>query len=307
MKKIILIILSVLLGMVFVFSAYVKLYPIELFELTFIDAGISNWVIAPYIARLFIATEFFLGFLLIFNLYLNRITLKLTLCMLVLFTVYLIILILTEGNSGNCKCFGNFISLTPLESIVKNIIMAGIIFILYKFHKGFQFRFSRMAASGILIISLALPFILNPPDAFISEKIFNADKVNYDLGLDVLYNNPKVKAPAEELRKGKHIIAFMSMTCPHCRIGAYKLHIIKKKNPGIPMFIILNGDIEDLKPFEDDTKATNIPYTILLGQDFIKIAGVQLPAIFWVNNGQVEKRTNYFQLNQAEIENWLKE
>jgi hypothetical protein len=305
MKKVFLIILSILVGLIFVFSAYVKLYPVELFELTFIDLGVANWFIAPFIARIMIAMEFFIGLLLISNLFLNKFTLRITIGVLLLFTIYLTGLIIVEGNSGNCKCFGNFISLTPLESIFKNIILIIISLIIYKFHKGIQWKYFKILFVAIILSSISAPFILNPIDISTSREILNESEINYKLDLDVLYGNPKVVQPKEDLRKGKHIIAFMSLSCPHCRIGAYKMYIIKKRNTDIPMFFVLNGKQEKLQPFFDDTKATNIPYTILLGHDFIRLAGLNLPAIFWVDNSIVVKRTSYFELDQNEIEEWL--
>lgn len=305
MKRIIYISLSVILGLIFVFSAYVKLYPIELFELTFTDIGIANWYMAPYIARIMIAVEFLTGFLLILNLYFNKNTLKFTLGILIFFTLYLIYIIIVEGNSGNCKCFGNFISLTPLESIYKNIFLLLVTVILYKFHKGMDWKFKKIVFPIIIIIALSLPFILNPVDISSSDKIYNSEKLNYNLGLDALYDNPEVTEPETDLRKGKQIIAFMSLTCSHCRTGAYKLHILKKRSPGMPVFFVLNGDDENLEPFFDDTRAGDIPYTMLSGKDFIRLAGLKLPSIFLVNEGIVEKKLNYIQLDQKEIEAWL--
>ena len=42
-KKIIIAISSILLGLTFLFSAYIKLFPIELFEFSFIEIKVANW------------------------------------------------------------------------------------------------------------------------------------------------------------------------------------------------------------------------------------------------------------------------
>lgn len=293
------------MGAIFIFSAYIKLFPVELFELTFVDLGIANWYVAPYLARIIITVEFFIGFLLLFNLYLNKFTLRLTIGVLISFTIYLSGLLFLEGNSGNCKCFGNFITMTPLESGIKNILLIILSLIIYKYYKGITWKYSKMLFYIIIFTSAALPFIINPVDINISKKNSNDAIVNYKLNLDVLYNNSKVVEPCMDLRKGKYIIAFMSLTCPYCRIGAYKLHIIKKRNPDIPIFFILNGDKNKLNSFFDETNASDIPYTILMGSDFVKMSGLNLPAIYWVNNGIVLKKTKYIYLDQKEIEDWL--
>jgi hypothetical protein len=306
MKKIYFIILSVLLGSTFIFSAYVKLFPVELFEWTFVDLGIANWIIAPFLARLMIAVEFFIGFLLFFNLFKNKFTLRFTIIILIFFTIYLFWQLIIEGNSSNCKCFGSYIKMTPLESIIKNIILIALSLILYRFHKGIIWKYSKIFFLVIILSSVALPFIINPVDLNVTEQNSDDTVVNYKLDLDVLYNNPKVVEPKVDLRKGKYIISFMSLTCPYCRIGAYKLHIMKKRDPGIPIFFILNGSKENLHSFFDETKATDIPYTILLGKDFINMSGIRLPAIYWVNNGVVIRKSTYFDLDQKAIEDWLK-
>ena len=93
--KIIFFIISSLMGLFFIYSGYTKLYPIEPFEFTFVDLGIAGWKSAPFIARFMIGLEFLIGFLLIFGLYIKRITIKLTICSLIMFSVYLIFIMLS--------------------------------------------------------------------------------------------------------------------------------------------------------------------------------------------------------------------
>jgi hypothetical protein len=97
----------------------------------------------------------------------------------------------------------------------------------------------------------------------------------------------------------------MSMSCPHCRIAAKKLRLIKEQNPNISIYLVLNGDKVKIKPFFEDTKAQNIDYCILNGRSFVYLAGLDMPAIFLVNNSVVENWVNYMELDQIEIENWL--
>ena len=58
-------VLRFLLGAFFVFSAIVKLYPIEPFEYTLIEHGLAGWGMAPYLARFIVISEAFLGLALI--------------------------------------------------------------------------------------------------------------------------------------------------------------------------------------------------------------------------------------------------
>jgi hypothetical protein len=296
------------MGLLFFYSGYTKLYPIEPFEFTFVDLGIGGWALAPFIARFMIGIEFFIGFMLFFNLYLKKFTLKFTATTLVFFSLYLLFIIIKEGNNGNCGCFGNAIAMTPLQAIIKNIIMLAVCFVIYKFHEGFSFGKLSLSISVLfLLTSLSLPHILNYVDLDYSQAYLNKPEDKFPIALDTLYNNAKTNSPPKTLSQGKHILAFMSLSCPHCRIAAKKMRIMKEKNPAIDIYFILNGDDEKLAGFYEETKTQNIPYCKLGARPFIYLAGTDLPAIYLVNNSVVDHWVDYMVLNQEEVEKWLNE
>ena len=305
-KKIAFSFICALLGGVFIFSAYTKLYPIEPFEYTFVDLGICNWHLAPFIARLLIALEFLIGALLILNIALKRFTYKLGVITLLVFCIYLVLQLIISGNKGNCGCFGTTIYMSPLKALLKNILMLGLFVALFIFHKGFGYgRFSKLIVIIVSLTSIALPFILNPVELDYSEAYLTKPENNSELPLDTLYNKAYLNSPPKELSKGKHIISFMSLTCPHCRIAAKKIHILNEKNPAIPFYFVLNGENDRLQAFFDDTHTENIPYCMLKGKSFVYLAGLALPTIYLINNSKVEHEVNYITLDQQEIEKWL--
>jgi hypothetical protein len=170
LKKILLSIITALLGCIFIFSAYTKLYPVEPFEYTFVDLGLSNWQLAPFIARLLIALEFLIGILLILNILLKKITYKLGIVTLIIFCIYLILELVISGNKGNCGCFGTTIYMSPLKALLKNIAMLAIFIALYVFHDGFTFgKFSKYIVAALIITSCVFPFILTPVQLSYSE------------------------------------------------------------------------------------------------------------------------------------------
>lgn len=309
LKKIPAIFISVALGFIFLYSAYTKLYPvIETFEFTFVDIGIANWYSAPIIARLLIGLEIFLGLLLILNYQLKKFTLPLTIALLVFFIIYLSIQIAINGNKGNCGCFGEHLKMTPLQAIIKNILMVLAAFIVYRFYNGWKIKFNALFLCLVGTTALSLPFVFNPVDYSYTSNNMD-EKVNYPLELNLLYepeDTSKVEVPKIELRTGKHIISFLSLSCPHCRIAAKKFRLIKKNNPELSIYFILNGDKVKLSEFLEDTKADNIPYSFCLGKTFIQLASAQLPRIYYLDNGVVVKKVDYFELNQYKIEEWIK-
>ena len=151
-----------------------------------------------------------------------------------------------------------------------------------------------------------MPFILNPVDLDYSEAYLNKQEDDFKLELDSLYDNAKLNIPPKTLSEGKQIITFMSLTCSHCRIAAKKMRIIHERNPQIPFYFVLNGKDENLQPFFEDTHTNDIPHCILNGRNFIYLCGTNIPCIFLVNNSIVEHNVNYIDLDQSEIEKWLK-
>ncbi|GIV26813.1 MAG: protein tlpB [Bacteroidia bacterium] len=296
--------LNIILGLIFIYSAYSKLYPIEPFELTFVELKIANWYTAPFIARFLISVEFFIGLMLISNLKV-KFSSKLAIAVLFLFCIYLTAILMFQGNTGNCGCFGTRIIMTPLQALIKNILMIGLLLVIYFFHNGFDWNKSKYFILLNALSSLALPHILNYVELSYSEHYLVKKEDIYPLELDTLFKYAKIHQPPQELKKGKHIIAFMSLTCPHCRIAAKKMRLMKERNPNLPFYFVLNGEEADLQKFFNDTKATNIPYCMLLGKPFVYLAGLNLPSIYLVQNDTVISRVNYIALQQNEIEKWL--
>ncbi|MGB3076553.1 MAG: MauE/DoxX family redox-associated membrane protein, partial [Chitinophagales bacterium] len=220
--------IRIFLGLVFILSGYLKLYPIEPFELNFIELGIGNWYTAPFIARFLISIEFLLGCFLIVNLALKSFTLKAVVSMLVFFTCYLLIQIISEGNNGNCGCFGTYLQMTPFESIIKNILLITVAIFLQVFHKDSTLRFKKLLAPLFLITSIALPFILNPID-LMAANYRQPESVNFAFDQSLIFNDSVSKKNIIDFSSGKHIVAFFSLTCPHCKTKAFKMHIIEKR------------------------------------------------------------------------------
>jgi hypothetical protein len=166
-----------------------------------------------------------------------------------------------RGNKGNCGCFGSYLEMTPLQALIKNCGMLAILVVLYKFNKGWELdKKWRYMLLLPLITAFTTPFILNPIEFNYTEAYLNKPEKNFKIPLDSLYNNATLNIPPRELSKGKHILAFLSLTCPHCKIAATKLRIIHKRAPEIGIYFVLNGDKEDLKSFFEENNSETIPH-----------------------------------------------
>ncbi|MCW3123860.1 MAG: DoxX protein [Flavipsychrobacter sp.] len=309
--------LSVAMGALFLYSAYTKLYPIQSFEYTMVEFVHMPWMLAAIAARILIALEGGLGILMVAHFFgAGKWVLKTAFALLGIFSVYLIYLWATAGNDVNCGCFGDAIWMSPSASLIKNAIMLIITGLLIRYHKGFTgSKWYNISAPLILIACTALMFILFALPAE-QPNWLRKDRYEIDfseVGIENGSSPHVLYAPGStdtatidqiDLLKGKYIIAFLSQSCPHCRIAAYKMHLLQQSNPHFRFFMIIGGS-SDLTEFWKATKAVNIPYVRLDKDHFLHYTGGVFPLIEWVNNGWVEAKAEYTNMNKEEIERWL--
>jgi len=301
--KIAKLLLSIIVGLVFIISAFVKLFPVELFEVAAVETGLVGWMLAPFAARAVIGFEFFIGMMLILGFY-RRFFVKISLFTLGIFTAYLIYLFFTEGNSSNCNCFGLAYAMTPLQSMVKNLILALMLaLVLWKSKPAQRKRYKLVLSIVAGIISMVIPYIFAP--IIIGVTGYNADKINYTLDFAAIYEDPDAAHPEVNLGEDKHIVLFLSSSCQHCIVAAYKFSVMKSRYPEMPVFLFINGDDNDIREFHFKSKSGNMPFAHIKAGTLIYLAGNRLPAILWLDDGMVVKKQNYFEISEDEILQWL--
>jgi hypothetical protein len=301
MNKIISIVLSTLLGLLFIASGALKMMPLEFLENELLYRNLGTEISVLFEARAIIASEFILGALLIFRLFLPS-TARLAFYSLIIYTVYLTIVIALYGNKGNCGCFGNQIDITPLEGILKNILMGAMAFWLFKKSPAPVYRpWKKWTTIGMIAVGTLLPFVLYPID--LPQPITYLDPTKAQPSFDVFYTTPGVTPPAFDFRKEKCIIIFASLTCSNCKMIVSRAEIIKKNHPNWPIYLIVNGDKNlDLPSFLEETKLEHIPYSFFnKGDELIKVTGPQLPLMLLMENGKAISKLNYYNLNEEEL------
>ena len=129
------------------------------------------------------------------------------------------------------------------------------------------------------------------------------EKAIIDISKIYLPENEKI--PNIDLKNGKHILAFLSPNCPHCKLAAYKMHLMKLKYPNFPFFIVIGGTKSNLDDFWLKTKAQNLDWSRMDKNLFMQITGGKFPLILWIENGTIVANCEYVDLDQSTIENWL--
>ncbi len=291
--------LTVLLGLVFLYSAYGKITGIDFFELDLVSMGLAGWSWAGSAARLLIGIELFIALLLFLNIRLRSFTLPFVAILLLLFTAFLAFRLITGAGADNCHCFGPRINMPTSLSIGKNVLLVGLTAYLWKAHPGTEWPRPWVIIGIALTFSVAVPFII--PST-------SDPKDTGPIGLDPEGPRIDFRRPlftGFECDKGKYIFAFLSASCPGCVLAGYKLGVMKEKDPSLPVAFILNGKLDDIRRFRELTLARKVPHAILLQPDFGKWVGNELPAIFLVEEGRIVDRLGYDRLNPETVRKWL--
>lgn len=304
-KQIFLFILSALLGAVFIFSAYTKLEPISYFEFTIFSQLPVSQSLAAFMARFFIGLEAGIGLLLIANIFgSKKWVLYSSLLLLIAFTIHLVFLYFTVGNDVNCGCMGTLVKMSPLSSIVKNIVMMGVIVLLIKYRNNDHKKGYDWLALGMIVLLIVAPYFVFPM------------KDSYkQMSLDRMYNEEQPESPKKELRDGKNIVCFMSLTCGHCFDAAAEISKISKENPDLPFYFVFPMTVEDpdeitekLFGFLNETNTANIPFSFITKETFVDLvheAGASgTPVILWMNGNVIERKSTAAELDVKEIEMW---
>jgi len=277
------IILRIVIGLLFIFSGWIKLYPIEPFEFNFVHIGIANWTIAPFFARGIIAFEILLGLMLIINAN-RKATIFSALTLLCLFTIYLLIAWIAEGNKDNCGCFGTFLQMSTSESILKNILLILLLLLLLKKGSQWNWRYKWIITVIVVCIAIATPFIINPVSlnaAIHKENAHLPVRAPFEYLPDMVFSGKTV-----DLNKGEKLLALFSLGCPHCKILATKLAILSEQENIPDVYVLFIGDEGKLDHFLKKTSMP-FPYKIFNDKNFFKISGPKLPTLLYVRDGMV--------------------
>jgi hypothetical protein len=299
--------ITVLIGALFLFSAYSKIIGIQNFEWTLAETNMMSFGVANITSRLLLIAEAIIGFFFLFNYHFKQKLYTWAVWLLVFFTIYLFWVMHTYGLSGNCGCFGDVVEMTPMQAVLKNIGLIALIYVLsiFKFQWQAWPKWVLIAASVIGILAII------PPDfIFITEK---DTVIKESISLAEMYGDKASAKPTFDYTKGKHIIAVLSTTCHHCKSAARKIAIMQKRNSALPFYHIYQGDSNSLAMFFKEAKAANVPYQINADYAFInRLVGLHtakgFPKILWIENGNLVRiSNNYFTLNQSAIEQWLQQ
>ena len=264
-------VLQILLGITFIFSAYTKAVGPGFFEITLMDQGLApNRFFAGHMARFFIGLEFALGFLILLPFYVKKL-MQFTFLLLGGFTAHLIWL-WSLGDSENCGCFGEMISMTPEQSIIKNLVMLAVAFVIYKTAQTKSISKNiPIGITGVTILSMWLLLPMPNYEDFPFESFTHFE--------------PKGRV---DLTSGENLIAVFNLDCDHCQETASALGDLKRKHEKFPDLyqLFYQEGSTTAEDFENLTQS-NFPYTLIDVNIFFDLIGDSPPRIYYLKDGSV--------------------
>ena len=280
----------------FLFSGWAKLISLQTFEWTIRDAGVESAALARFGAHFLVGLEILLGLFLLFRVALQRFTLPAVILLLLGFCVHLVVIGVQNGWSGDCGCYGAMYSMSPGWALVRNGGMIAAALVLLYALPGFRTGIvARILGVLSVIAAIALPIIY-------SEKAMQPVPIR----LAPIYSHGTPK-PAADITKGRHLVAFFSLTCPHCKTAAKTLADIRRQDASLPVLMVLGGRKKRLEEFFSESGSRTVPYTHVQPWDsFASMAGPYVPAIFFVEDSRVVRQLRPSAITRSAIANWTR-
>ena len=310
-------ILRIGIGGMFVIAAILKLMSIDEFEIYIYSFNVLNFLLTSFVSRIIIAGEFILGLFLILKIN-YKFTWNATMTVLILFTLFLIYTAIFR-NDTNCHCFGQLVELSPVESIIKNVIAMILLSIdkwtnlkvqsskfnaqssTFKVQRSkLKAQSSKLKAQSLIATStLLIVFVVSPPDV-IYNKIYSEEKEissyvlqeSFDDIVKINFENDTIVLDSTavlETRERNLMIAIVSSGCKYCYLGVKKLSMIMKRKGtdtgNVNIFIW--GSDDGILNFIKETDTEDLSYWKINPRQAIEITYGRFPVFIWLEDGEI--------------------
>ena len=299
--------INIVIGSVFIIAAILKLMSIDEFEIYIYSFDIFGFLLTTFVSRIIIIGEFILGLFLILKINYKLIC-RLTFISLILFTLFLIYVAIFRQDA-NCHCFGELVELSPLESIIKNLVM---IVLLMLGQRTTSSKLKAQSSKLLVLSSTFLVFIISPPDS-IYKMIYSTEKEVSTVDLYKSFDEVvKIDFTEEGLvfdsissfkEKENQLIVVVSSGCKYCRLGLKKLSLIMKNEDlatdNVDIFIW--GSPEGINDFRFETMTEDYSYWHIMPNRAIEITYGRFPIFIFLKEKDIIKIGDFRDVDDAFI------
>ena len=293
--------INIVIGSVFIIAAILKLMSIDEFEIYIYSFDIFSFLLTTFVSRIIIIGEFILGLFLILKIN-YKLAWRLTFISLILFTLFLIYVAIFRQDA-NCHCFGELVELSPLESIVKNVVMMILLLVAKTQSSKFKVQSSKFKAQSsrfLVLGSTFLVFIISPPDS-IYKMIYSTEKEVSTVDLYESFDEVvKIDFTEEGLvfdsipsfkEKEDQLIVIVSSGCKYCRLGLKKLSLMMRNEDlatdNVDIFIW--GSPEGIEDFRFETMTEDYSYWHIMPNRAIEITYGRFPIFIFLKEKDIIK------------------
>ena len=282
-RKAIAIVLRVLLCALFLFSAVAKLMGINQFELYIFSYGLLSLNLSFVAARLCIGAELVLAWLIATHWH-PRTERLLTLLTLTGFSMVLCYAAIV-GRDDSCQCFGQAVSMSPVQSLLKNAVLLALALLYFRLSPGAgQGRrwhvWATLAAGAVL---LAAPFAVSVPDSWAfgpSEQRYGAAALDDAMGEGGAMEGYR-------LTEGRHLVAFVTPGCPYCKMARQKIDAIVARHK------------------IDASKAVYVEPSDIGAGLFLQVTFGSRPLVVLIDGGKVVATFHYRNISEKQVAGFL--
>lgn len=262
--------------------------------------ALPEWM-AMIFAKLLIGFELALGVLLIIPLKNFRI-IYWAMATTILFSAYLVYLVIYFPSVENCGCMGMMVKMTPEESLLKNagILLLLIMLVFLKHKESFQFHFvTKKFQLCIMGIAFLIPFFWSPVDV---QKQELRQKLTGNVNSEVL-------SVLKDNNQEEVMLMYLSPHCIFCKMLAQKWMWFHRRNHwSIPVHAIFMGENigADIQEFLHQTGLQVESYQEMNPVEFVQMTYGSLPSVYLVRKGLVVQKDNFISMNESNLKALLR-
>ena len=281
--------IRLLLGVFFIGTAVLKLLSIDSFEVYIYSFDIFSYTATTFFSRLLIFIELFIGISLILKIKFKQIW-WLTMLMMVGFTIFLVYVAIFR-NDSNCNCLGDFIELNPTQSIIKNLIILALLFLIKKEKSGnYKPVLKKWLLAANVFISIVISFVLLPMDVIYNRIYSEKENIN-----TVAFYESFNDSTYFDIQHGRYLINYALAGCKYCRIGAEKVTMMIDRH-GIShekVKFFVGGSDEAISRFIEITGTSDYDHFKIPAPQFISITMGKFPLYVFIEDGKVVKAGDF--------------
>jgi uncharacterized membrane protein YphA (DoxX/SURF4 family) len=282
------IILSAIVGLVFLTSGLQKAFEVDLFIRQMRDYEIiTHPLLIIFSAWGLIAFECCLGTALIIN-FRPKIAVPAGGMLFLLFigaTGYAWV----TGVTDDCGCFGSWIERTPKQAMLEDIIFFAALMVAWRFNRSFRrwpFFMKEFLTAMAFLAGLLLPVTTGPLLDRINTAITGPMKEGSEPFVLKGFSH-------KDLSVGKHIIFVLATDCSHCIAEMDNLNMIAEDKTLPDVISICMNSQKQIDEFTFDYDAAFKIYQIA-SDDYWRLLGDgEIPRTILVNNGIIVKKWDY--------------